>query len=89
MRKGLFAVLIDRIAALGDAINGGFHVRIEADIAVEGERGRARGTDRGARMLFVSQDRVVRAAAALTRRRRSLLSGRERTPGVGTAFRPG
>ena len=59
------AVVDDRGATTSDVIHRSSGVWVEADIAIEGERGLARGADRVAWMLLVGKDRVVGPASAL------------------------
>ncbi len=68
MREGLGTIAIDRIAPRADALNHGLKIFVKTDIGVDRKRRLASARDRVARMLFVSQDRVVRTPMLLAAR---------------------
>ena len=52
MLENAASIVRDGVFSSGDLIDGLAEVSIEADVAVEGERGRGNRTGRVARMLF-------------------------------------
>ena len=64
--EGGGAVLISGRAPRRDAVNGGPEIGVEADVAIKRKGGRARGFDRIAGMLLVSEDQVKGATTPLS-----------------------